>query len=707
MWNREVIRKETGNKKVKTRLTYAEAAALKRKVSKVENINNGQTEYSYEVIRDWNRATREKGTFAEAVRRGYFGKDNGVKQGRNTGKLYHKVMKQLKMDDWSKMIVCTRESLWHDWSSIQAYLNKLFGTEYELFPFLPDKAIFRCDTSKEADDLGKDRAWFSTRSTSIVLKKWHPVEVFQDKKVAFTGGWIEVEDLPLNLWRTEVFMKIGELCGGFEELDRATESRLRLLAPRLKVRGNKSRFIPAEIDLRDEEENSFTIRLKSCSSLDLKKKCILKTLWPEEGLFGRCVIRVGNNRINKKTSVIEKPSEELEPIRSNGKEDGDEGGERDEDFIILDESIKGGVCVSRGEINEEIKKGDEIDSLLVDGKSFHAEDEEDNNQYLVNVSRIFATLKEGLKDDTAQIQECDPGHPNVIYRGRNKEFNEAGPKLNMFCGPAERPVSRNWTEFKRNRLIKEKWEARKSLKVYKKRRVNKSKVVIEKENVIEAETDVDINSPSVRSLENLKEIISITDGDVDIYDSSPETDTLPSDTDFTFSDDDEEEMKRKEKGYSVIDLDVNGEWSECLFRRDDSILSKAVYKGSILSEGPRFELDLGSFKLKLFFPARNLMSTFLSFDGLFSSVPTVCREYESAASSSFIHQERIKQSEASVSIIPYTEPSVEFEAVTLENRSLPLLEYEQCDSPMDVYQNDAFSKNMGTPFGVICGERGG
>ncbi|KAM7493560.1 hypothetical protein LguiB_028169 [Lonicera macranthoides] len=38
------------------------------------------------------------------------------------------------------------------------------------------KAIFQCQTQKEAEEIEEDRAWFSTRSNAIVLKKWNPKE---------------------------------------------------------------------------------------------------------------------------------------------------------------------------------------------------------------------------------------------------------------------------------------------------------------------------------------------------------------------------------------------------------------------------------------------------------------------------------------------------------------------------------------------------
>ncbi|KAM7484876.1 hypothetical protein LguiA_000885 [Lonicera macranthoides] len=688
-WNRGATRKVTGIEREGEPLTYAEAVAVKHKASKVKDINNEQIVNSKEGVRVRNIIMRGKGIFVEGVRRGVVDRGDKVKQGQNTSKLYHKEKKQFKMDDWSKTVVCTRESLWHDWSSIQNCINKLLGTEYVLFPFLPDKATFHCCTSKEAEELGKDRAWFSTRSTAIVLKKWHPPEVFLDKKVAFTGGWIEVENLPLSLWRTEVFLKIGELCGGFEELDRATENKQRLFAPRIKVRGNRSGFIPAEIDLTDEEENMFTIRLKSRSRLDFKNKCNMKTLWPEEGAFCRCVIRIGGNRIIKKIFEIEGSSEELELVSSYGKASGGEEGVREEDFTLNDELFRGGSSGSRGENKEEIKNWDKKRSLLVDGNSVNIEHEEGENKFLVNVPRIFATLKKGLIEGTGQVQVNGSDIPKVINRGDNVEINGVGPKMIKPCGLAERPVLDNCSGFSSRKLIKEKWKVHKTLKVYKKKKVKKSKVVIGEADIIETETEVVITPPFDRLGEGTKiqnarkeggveeEINSIIDGGDISYDDNPETDTILSDTDFSFSDDDEEEMRGKEYGKSVIDLVENGGWSEFLFRGGELSFSKAVNKKLFSVVGSRIELDLEGFKLNFLITAFIPVRSVLFFVGKDSSFPADGGGLKVAAISSFIDQENKEKSVVSDPIFPYSVSEVESEAMAVEKNSVPMIDYEQ------------------------------
>ncbi|KAM7493536.1 hypothetical protein LguiB_028145 [Lonicera macranthoides] len=158
-------------------------------------------------------------------------------------------------------------------------------------------AVFYQILDIKAEEIEEDKAWFSTRSNAIVLKKWNPKEVLLNRKIPFTvdrGG-----RSPTKSWQAKIFKKIGEICGSLVELDGKTVEKHRLFAPRLRVRVNKTGFIPGEIDSVFEEENKFTIRLRSCSRLDLKNRN-RGNLGLEEGMHNQCVIRIRGEIINKK-----------------------------------------------------------------------------------------------------------------------------------------------------------------------------------------------------------------------------------------------------------------------------------------------------------------------------------------------------------------------------------------------------------------------
>lgn len=118
--------------------------------------------------------------------------------------------------DWSRVVVCTRESLWSEWSLVQKAINKKFTTNITLRPFQPDKAMFRCKSEEEAKAICRKGVFFMEGPYAIHLQQWNKCDTQLNKKVSFTGGWVEILDLPLNWWNKEVLWRIGEVCGGLK-----------------------------------------------------------------------------------------------------------------------------------------------------------------------------------------------------------------------------------------------------------------------------------------------------------------------------------------------------------------------------------------------------------------------------------------------------------------------------------------------------------
>ncbi|KAM7473552.1 hypothetical protein LguiB_020795 [Lonicera macranthoides] len=56
---------------------------------------------------------------------------------------------------WDKVFVCTKESLWHKWSTIEEAFNRRFKMGISLIPFQSDKAVIQCKAEKEIETLGK------------------------------------------------------------------------------------------------------------------------------------------------------------------------------------------------------------------------------------------------------------------------------------------------------------------------------------------------------------------------------------------------------------------------------------------------------------------------------------------------------------------------------------------------------------------------
>ncbi|KAM7482030.1 hypothetical protein LguiB_006613 [Lonicera macranthoides] len=199
-------------------------------------------------------------SYAEIVKRNNIASfSEKQSMGRDEGK--ESILKSYGTFDWDKVIVCTRESLWHDWASIQEAISRQFKEAIRMQPFQPDKAVIQCKSEESALKLGRSKRVMFFEGRAVCLQAWDQNEVMFNRNLAFTSGWIEFTDLPLNLWRREVFEKIGNQCGGLLTIDKSTVSMSRLFAPRVKVSGNSSGFIPAEIDLVGKGEEKCTIWL--------------------------------------------------------------------------------------------------------------------------------------------------------------------------------------------------------------------------------------------------------------------------------------------------------------------------------------------------------------------------------------------------------------------------------------------------------------
>lgn len=95
--------------------------------------------------------------------------------------------------------------------------------------------LFEFPSKEEANRILKEKNWVVNQQP-LFLDWWDPVgcchRVGQEPREA----WVRVLGLLLHLWGRSVFQKIGDLCGGFKGVDKATEDRSDLRWVRILVR---------------------------------------------------------------------------------------------------------------------------------------------------------------------------------------------------------------------------------------------------------------------------------------------------------------------------------------------------------------------------------------------------------------------------------------------------------------------------------------
>ncbi|KAM7473797.1 hypothetical protein LguiB_021040 [Lonicera macranthoides] len=422
----------------------------------------------------------EKVSYAEMVKRNniapFFEKQS---MGRDEGK--ESILKSYGTFDWDKVIVCTRESLWHDWASIQEAINRQFKEAIRMQPFQPDKAVIQCKSEESALKLGRSKRVMFFEGRAVCLQAWGQNEVMLNRKLAFTGGWIEFTDLPLNWWRREVFEKIGNKCGGLLTIDKSTVSMSRLFAPRIKVSGNSSGFIPAEIDLVGKGKEKCTIRLKVLSKLNLKNRGKFNKI-PELGVFDRCFIGIvdfigGQERsqvpnvceiddVRHKNKTINEGMGIIELYRSENESAGTTEGTN-----ILKEG--------RGKVGELIGEGSKCGTSINEKEGVTGVAEDMGWEYWG---------KGKMKEVDRVIKDGGPSHINLSYSGMvaiegetGFTVEEEGIRAGLDSGSDENFETedflvagsklKGWR--KKNSLFKVKWNAQKPLQFYRRRKKQK------------------------------------------------------------------------------------------------------------------------------------------------------------------------------------------------------------------------------------------
>ena len=81
----------------------------------------------------------------------------------------------------------------------------------------------------------------------IILDKWNPEVGCLCKDFIANEVWVRVVGLPLHLWSTEVFKRIGDWCGGFVAVDEDTVSSSELQWARILVKRADREFPTVQI----------------------------------------------------------------------------------------------------------------------------------------------------------------------------------------------------------------------------------------------------------------------------------------------------------------------------------------------------------------------------------------------------------------------------------------------------------------------------
>ncbi|TYK29576.1 hypothetical protein E5676_scaffold655G001820 [Cucumis melo var. makuwa] len=151
-------------------------------------------------------------------------------------------------DDWAKIIDRLRDQ------------TDKKDSCFRYIPFHADKALLFIKDKELAKLLCKNIGWTTVGPFYVKFEKWSKNAHADTKVIPSYGGWTRFRGIPLHIWNLNTFIQIGEAYGGF--IDAAPESvnKLELTEALIKVKENYTGFLPAFIQIHDEEGHDFIIQ---------------------------------------------------------------------------------------------------------------------------------------------------------------------------------------------------------------------------------------------------------------------------------------------------------------------------------------------------------------------------------------------------------------------------------------------------------------
>ena len=91
----------------------------------------------------------------------------------------------------------------------------------------------------------------------LLFEKWNEAKHSRPTLIEGFRGWFSIKNLPLNLWRRNIFEAIGAYLGGLGGIALETLNLIKCYEAGIKVRKNLCGFLPATIELKTENRANF------------------------------------------------------------------------------------------------------------------------------------------------------------------------------------------------------------------------------------------------------------------------------------------------------------------------------------------------------------------------------------------------------------------------------------------------------------------
>lgn len=135
----------------------------------------------------------------------------------------------------------------HDTIKKWFYNRWRMTTGLKVSPISHNLFLFEMPSRQEATRV-KAGKWF-WNGRKLTLDWWTPIVELDTKKLPFGERWVKVFGVPLHAWSVSYFRRIGDLCGGYVDIDEDTKTRANLIWARICIQ-KLDTAIPCKLELK-------------------------------------------------------------------------------------------------------------------------------------------------------------------------------------------------------------------------------------------------------------------------------------------------------------------------------------------------------------------------------------------------------------------------------------------------------------------------
>ncbi|KAF8402424.1 hypothetical protein HHK36_013380 [Tetracentron sinense] len=152
---------------------------------------------------------------------------------------------------WDRALVCEFPQAIARGTTVEEFIHSLLPISERptLIPYVGGKGIIVLNDLSSLRDLWSQAPWKLPGGGCIRFHRWRPDSNALPENFFRKDYWLGISGLPLHLWNTYIFRKIGEGCGSFLEIDEGTSSLTDLREARIRVKAGSRDSIPRRLNL--------------------------------------------------------------------------------------------------------------------------------------------------------------------------------------------------------------------------------------------------------------------------------------------------------------------------------------------------------------------------------------------------------------------------------------------------------------------------